>query len=446
VLFWLLLLIVAVMPLPSGSAPLWAGSLAALLIGLSLFVYSLCLIFAGWRLAVPSNRLRIPVLLAAIPALWILVQLLPIGQSTLAHPLWALTGEVLKQPISGRISVDPYATATAAMRLFVYFGIFFLALQLCRNSDRALQALNAIVAIGVVHAVYGIVLYATKPGALNWVSQSAHRDDLSRAFMNKHAFASFTGLGLLAAVALLAKHLHRPVVSSDNRQAMMTNMLRIARAKAWTPTAIVVLTIATALTNSAGGIISIGLGVVSFLLCLITASPMNRSGRRAMIVLALSGLTLIAALLSEAVFWRTTWAPNVATAAIHALVRQGIAASPLLGHGYGAFEAAFQSYADGTLDGHAVSARGDFLQLTFELGLPAAILLVLAIAAVAARCLWGVYTRRRDIAYPALAASATILVGAHALIDSSLQVPAIAALLAFILGLGYSQSWKTANS
>ena len=52
VLFWFLLLTVAAMPLPFGSAPEWAGSLAAILIGLSLFGYSLCLIFAGWRLAI----------------------------------------------------------------------------------------------------------------------------------------------------------------------------------------------------------------------------------------------------------------------------------------------------------------------------------------------------------------------------------------------------------
>ena len=86
------------------------------------------------------------------------------------------------------------------------------------------------------------------------------------------------------------------------------------------------------------------------------------------------------------------------------------------------------------------------MQLAFELGIPAAIFLVLAIAAVAVRCLWGVYNRRRDIAYPALAIAATVLVGAHALINSSLQVPAVTALFALMLGIGYSQSWKTQHS
>jgi len=436
------------MPLPSGSAPLWASSLAAIFVGLSLFGYSLCLVFAGWRLAIPLNRLRIPLVLSAIAVVWLIVQLMPIGRSTLAHPIWGLSGDMLKHPLSGRISVDPYATATAVMRLFMYFGIFFLALQLCRNSDRAFQALNAIVGIGVIYALYGVVLYALKSEALFWVSQSAGRDDLSRAFINRHAFGDFVGLGLLAAVALLAKHVHRPAVSSGSRQAMVTNILRIAKAKAWTPIAIVILTISSALTSSAGGMLSIVLAVVAFLLCLMTASRLNRAGRRVMVALLAIAIILIVLLLGQAMHWSLISAsgPGDVPAAIHELVRQGIADAPLLGHGYGAFESAFQSYADTTLNGHAVNAHGDFLQLAFELGIPAAIMLVLAIAAVALRCLWGVYTRRRDIAYPALATAAAVLVGAHALTDSSLQVPATAALFAFILGLGYSQCWKTQNS
>jgi O-antigen ligase len=448
VLFWSLLLTIAAMPLPCGSAPLWANSLAAIVVGLSLFGYSLCLIFAGWRLAIPLSRLRIPLGLAGIAVLWILLQLMPIGRSTLAHPIWTLSGDVLKDPLSGRISVDPYATATAVMRLFMYFGIFFLALQLCRNSDRAFQALNAIVAIGVIYAIYGLVLYALKSESLFWVSQSAGRDDLSRAFVNPHAFGSFVGLGLLAGVALLAKHVHRPAVSSGSRKAMVANILRIAKAKAWAPIAIVILTIAAALTSSAGGILSIVLAVVAFLLCLMTASRLNRAGRRVMVALLAISIILMALLLGQAMHWGFTSAAGHGDVpgAINELVRQGIADSPLLGHGYGAFESAFQSYADTTINGHVVNAHGDFLQLAFELGIPAAIFLVLAIAAVALRCLWGVYTRRRDIAYPALAAAAAVLVGAHALTDSSLQVPATAALFSFVLGLGYSQCWKTQNT
>ena len=446
VLFWMLLLTLAAMPLPSGSARPWAWSLAAILIGLSLFGYALCLIFAGCRLALPLSRLRLPLLLIAAPILWAFAQTIPIGQSGLAHPIWLSAGEVLGQPISGRISVDPHATATAVLRLFLYIGVFFLAVQLCRNADRALQALNAIVAIGASYAVYGLLVGAVWPEELSWLHRANYRGDLSSTFVNRNAYAVFAGLGLVAAVALLAKLVHRPVVSSGSRRAMVTNLLRIARTKAWAPAvAIVALSSAVLLTHSRGGFLATGIGVFVLLLCLMTATRLNRFGRRAMVALVIAGLVLSAILAGEAMHWRLgrTQAPVDERAAISALVRQGIADAPLLGHGYGAFESAFQGYADSTLDGYVPNAHNDYLQLAFELGLPAAAVMMLAFAAVVLRCVVGVYSRRRDIAYPALAVAASALVGAHALVDSSLQIPAIATLLAFILGLGYSQSWTT---
>lgn len=448
VLFWILLVTLAAMPLPFGSARPWAWSLVAILIGLALFGYALCLIFAGSRLAVPLRRLRLPLLLIAAPVLWAVVQMTPIGQSDLAHPIWFSAGEVLGRPISGRISVDPYATGTAVMRFFIYIGIFFLAVQLCRNGERAFRALNAIVVIGAAYALYGFFAYVAAPEKLLWLPSTSHQGDLSSSFVNGSAYATFTGLGLIAAVALLAKLVHRPAVSSGNRQAMVANLLRIAGAKAWAPAAaIVALAGAVLLTDSRGGCLATGIGVLILVLCLITATWLNRFGWLAVVAMVVGGMALIAPLSGGATLGRPD--PGDASAngrvAIYALVLQGIADSPLLGHGYGAFESAFQSYGDGTLDGYVPNAHNDYLQLAFELGLPAATLLVLAIAAVALSCLAGVYRRRRDIVYPAFAVAAAALVGTHALIDFSLQIPAVAALLAFILGLGYSQSWTSSD-
>ena len=57
----------------------------------------------------------------------------------------------------------------------------------------------------------------------------------------------------------------------------------------------------------------------------------------------------------------------------------------------------------------------------------------------------GLIVRRRDGIYPAAALGAATLLGAHGLVDFSAQMPAIAAMLAMILGIGYAQSWNTAD-
>lgn len=75
-----------------------------------------------------------------------------------------------------------------------------------------------------------------------------------------------------------------------------------------------------------------------------------------------------------------------------------------------------------------------------ELGLPAALALDAALFWLALIALKGVAERRRGRAFPALGVAATLLVGLHALVDFSLQIPAVAVLYAFIMGVAVAQS------
>jgi len=55
-------------------------------------------------------------------------------------------------------------------------------------------------------------------------------------------------------------------------------------------------------------------------------------------------------------------------------------------------------------------------------------------------CMRGVWVRRRHWIYPALGVAATALVGIHALVDFSLQIPAVAYLYALMMGGAVAQS------
>jgi hypothetical protein len=52
----------------------------------------------------------------------------------------------------------------------------------------------------------------------------------------------------------------------------------------------------------------------------------------------------------------------------------------------------------------------------------------------------GVLVRQRDAIFPCIGIAASILVGFHALIDFSLQIPAVAITYVFLLGVGVAQS------
>ena len=58
-------------------------------------------------------------------------------------------------------------------------------------------------------------------------------------------------------------------------------------------------------------------------------------------------------------------------------------------------------------------------------------------------CVTAVFVRRRSQMFPLVAATATLCVALHGLVDFSLQIPAVAVTFAAILGMGAAQSQRS---
>jgi len=63
--------------------------------------------------------------------------------------------------------------------------------------------------------------------------------------------------------------------------------------------------------------------------------------------------------------------------------------------------------------------------------------------AIPAPCAVGVFVQRRHAGLSAAGLAACVLVGTHAFVDFSLQIPAVAAAFALVLGAASAQSWRT---
>jgi O-antigen ligase len=74
------------------------------------------------------------------------------------------------------------------------------------------------------------------------------------------------------------------------------------------------------------------------------------------------------------------------------------------------------------------------------LGIPAALCLFSTLLWMIALCVRGIRKRRRDAVYPCLGLAASALVGLHAIVDFSLQIPAVTMLFMTILGVAVAQS------
>jgi len=444
--FQLLLCIVALAPLPFGSNRPGSWSLLALVIGALLLAWSLvhALERNHLRRLAPSWYLW-PVGVA-LPLLgWFLLQASPGLPQAWHHPAWTWAAQQLDLPLDGRISIDPDTTLTATMRLASYAGVFFLTMQLACDRRRARLMLLSVAAAATAYAAYGLAMTFGGFEMILWYERWAYPGSVTGSFVNRNSFATYAGLGLVVSVASLAAAVQRTRQGGDKGGGLHDRlMIEHIIAGAWLPAlAVMVLTAALVASQSRAG-----LAATALALAVLAALQLRRNdsrGRR-------FWLPAVALLLAVVAVSEGTVFQRIETGGIDALgnrlllyrdVVAGIADRPWLGHGYGTFEAAFEGYrSPPLLDAGAIDkAHNSYLEFAFEAGLPALMAMLTLLGLVVLRCLRGAMSRRRDRIYPQVALAAAVLVGLHAMVDFSVQIPAVGVLFAFLLGLGFAQSF-----
>ena len=102
------------------------------------------------------KTVRILVPLAAVPAIWMVVQMLP--TPFLAHPIWQSAAAAFDASLSGKISADPGLTFQALLHYLTLLGIALTALCVAIDRRRAHHVLRALVAVtGLVTAAFIVI-------------------------------------------------------------------------------------------------------------------------------------------------------------------------------------------------------------------------------------------------------------------------------------------------
>jgi O-antigen ligase len=199
---------------------------------------------------------------------------------------------------------------------------------------------------------------------------------------------------------------------------------------------------ALVLTHSRGGFVATLLAVIVLLALLDSHSVIKKLSTRVVVLSSLAVCTLAFYMTSEVLLDRIdqTDITTEARVIVFENIQRGIAENPWLGFGYGTFADSFRLYDRLDSPVHYDRAHNTWLENLFELGVPAALALFLAIGGLALTCWRGVRRRHRDWAFPALGVAASVLVGVHALFDFSLQLPAVAIFYACIMGVACAQS------
>lgn len=437
--FYGLLGLIAWVPLPLASNRPWAWSFLGLVVGGLLVAWSAAawsrpdLMRLSWRrcawVAVPF----------AGALCWALVQTLGMTPESLHDPMWRAAGATLGRSLRGTISADPSASMEGLMRLIAYGGVFWLAAQYGRRPADARRIVWCVAVVGVLYAAYGIAVFSTGNKSILWYDRWAYTGDLTGTFVSRAAFGAFAGIALLVSLALAIRIASRSV--ADRLDALPARFYGLVAG-------CLVLATALVLSHSRGAVAVSALGIATML----SLTILRYKGRRrpmvyAALAIAIAGATVLQ-LSGRVTLGRVLQLSEQGTgrAAIHALTLRGIDTAPVAGHGLDTFRHLYFRYRD--LDIPWDSPRYDkahdtYLELVLELGWIGFPLLMGAVVTIVGTMAVGFRRRRRDAVYPIIGLGTTVLVGSHAILDFSVQMPAIAVIYAAILGTGYAQSWRS---
>lgn len=434
--------------------PFWFGSNKPLAWGINallfcglVILYEAALVVTKRRHPVSIARIWPAVLGVAVVAIWCLVQISTALPAAYEHPIWQMTRDALALDVPGSISVNRDATVLALLRLVTAASAFWLALQLCRSGRRARLLVAAIAVIGLAYAVYGVVAFFAFPKTILWFEKVHYNDSLTSTFINRNSYATYAGIGLIAALAMTVSAFSEGGAQSDRKRQVASLIGRLTgTGGAWLAVAAVVA-LALVLTGSRGGI---AVGLAGVLMGALVA-VLQRRGER----FAAAGAGLIAVLLIGAVLFSfgDLLAARISShgfqsddrLAVYDLTLQSVADRPLLGFGYGTFEQVFPMYRDASISPMVRwdKAHNTYLELLQGLGIPAAMLLIAAVGSLVWHAMSGAISRRRFVTAPLAASAATAAVLLHAFVDFSLQMQAVAITWMALLGAGVAQSWSS---
>jgi hypothetical protein len=363
---------------------------------------------------------------AAIPAIWMVVQLLPtpIG----AHSIWAYAHEALAQQARGHISIDLGETILTLAFYLANISLTLVTIFVARDRRRAEQILFALAAIATITAL----------GLLTgkWT--------LIASAIDNSVLASVSALGILLSIASGERTIERHKTGGEKPETEAQNVR----------TALIASSIGLMVGIvglSASATLNVGLTTIFGVATFASVRTIRRAGVANWAALLLIATMLVAA--AMIVFWRydptralspfLQFATASSPGAI-AVTQRMLSDTSWLGAGAGTFSALLPLYQD--LGSSVTQPPSTISALAIELGWPMALFAIVTAIWLVAILYRGALARGRDSFYPAAAAAGAVTMLAEAFCDSSLLNSCVAVMIGALMGLGLAQTISSRES
>lgn len=434
----LFLLILLAAPLPLGSNREWAWAPLAIIVSISGFLLSAGAA-APRRVAPLAALLPVGIAFALLMSWALVTAVLPIGAGGSTGELLESASLALNQAAEPRIARRADAALTGLLRWLTYALVFWLSVHFASSIERARAMLVAILLSGVAMTAYSLLANtaALLKGEIAALFPSIGVG-FNGTFVNNNHYATFAGLCALIAATLVRMDIP-PRGEGEPLRARLRRILdRLGSTTGLYLAALVLMVGGVILSSSRGGALSLAAG-------LLTIWFLGR--RRSLWVLVGVAVGVVGLLALPGGLYLISRFMAVATddqrLQLYELSIRSILLRPWSGWGVGSFESLYLILQPTSLALFFDRAHNTYLELMLELGIPFGVVLPLTVIYIVVRCGLGLRERSRSQEVPALAIAATTLVGVHAMVDFSLQIPGVVIAYAAILGIGWAQSWSS---
>jgi hypothetical protein len=365
-------------------------------------------------------------IVAAIPAVWILVQMLPLEVVGISNPIWDSASAGIGHAIRGGISIDPGFTLLSLCRYFTMIAMLFLSMSACLDRQRAQWVLFALTA-GT--ALTALIVIGDNLTGVNFLSATG------TTALRIGALDS-AALGLVLSSASAIGVFDR---FESQRISGKSSIATFAMAFGFCVVAFAACSLAISLHATGYLILAAvsGLAMLAIivLIRLLGLGPWGRSAIGSVaIVIAISVVALQPA--SRITELTLPLAPRVSSSSV---IERILAASPWTGTGVGTFATIVPIYRDADDVVAGYSAPNVATKIAVEAG-QLAVWVVLFIAIAATAVLFsGALRRRRDSFYSAAGAGCTVTLLLLSFTDAGMLQTPTSMVASAVLGLAFGQ-------
>ncbi|AOS97187.1 O-Antigen ligase [Microbulbifer aggregans] len=450
-LFYALLVLLFWLPVPLGSHRPWAWAL------LEVWAFAL---LGGWLLVnAYSPRLQdlkpfAPLLgLFALFQVWVGLQVLPLpmGLMEAISPERAahfLTAD--PQAALGTLSLDPNQTHIGLLKGLSYWCLLFLAVALVNTPQRLKLTALVIVLTGTFQAFYGVLL-ALSGSETTWILGFPNSTIATGGFRYKNHFGNFLVLCLCFGIGLLIASLSRKKAGSL-REFLRGTLATLMNGKAVVRLCLAMMVIGLVMSHSrmANTAFFASLSITG-VLGLLLIRKKSRSLTVLLASLLVIDLFIVGSWFGVEKLKNRLENTSFTQETRDEVNRYGLALieqHPLAGTGGGSFYSAFPSVKGPEIQTFYDLAHNDYLQFAIEFGLPAMVLLGIAV-------LWSLMhafsalRERRDSLMQGMAFAAVMAIIAELIMlltDFHLQAPATAIYFLLCLALAWQARFMQAEN